>query len=402
MENYPSELLAIIFVATLAPLLAEWSVKYRQPVVVLEVFLGMLIGPHVFKLANFDGLIGTLGELGLAFLLFMVGLEIDLDKIRGKALSMAVTGWVLSFSVAIGCMLFFTKIGLIETPPALAAVALSTTALGILAPILRDRNQLDTDFGKYMIAVAAVGEFAPLLVISLLVIPSHGTLLHSVLIAVFIAIALFAAFIALNTRSSRLLEILTQTMQSSGQLPVRICLLVQVLFVALAAKFGLNIVIGAFAAGLVVGLTSKDTGGELLRHKLDAIGYGFLIPIFFIVVGMKFDVSVLWSDPLVPLQVLLLLGLLLLIRGVPVLLYRKELSIEDQISFAFYSATGLPLILIITEIGVSAGLMPASKAIVLVSAGMLSVLLFPNLALRLRAKLASVIDNKNEEPASEI
>lgn len=387
MEHYPSELLLIIFVAMLAPLLAEWSAKFRQPVVAIEVILGIVIGPHVLNLAKLDATINTLGELGLAFLLFMVGLEIDLEKIRGKPLSLAMTGWMLSFIVAIICMLFFSKIGFIETPPLLAAVALSTTALGVLLPILRDRNELDTEFGKYMIAVAAMGEFGPLLAISLLVIPTHDTFLHSLFMVTFIFIALVAANIALSARPSRLLELMAQTMQSSGQLPVRICLLVQVLFVALAAKFGLNIVMGAFTAGLVVGLVSKGESGALLRHKLDAIGYGFLIPIFFIVVGMKFDLNGLWSVPLAPLQIILLLGLMLLIRGVPVLLYKKELSSEEKVSFAFYSATGLPLILIISEIGVSVGLMPADRAAILVSAGMISVLLFPVLAVKLRTKL---------------
>lgn len=384
MENYPSELLLIVFVATLAPLLAQWSTKFRQPVIAVEVVLGILIGPHIFNIANLDGIISTLGELGLAFLLFMVGLEIDLDKIRGKPLLLATIGWVLSFTVAIICMLFFSKIGLISTPPLLFAIALSTTALGIILPILRDRNQIDTEFGKYMIAVAAMGEFGPLLAISLLVIPTHDTFLHTMFMVTFVFIALLAAYIALIARPSRVLELMTQTMQSSGQLPVRICLLVQVLFVALAAKFGLNIVIGAFTAGLVVGLVSKGEGGELLRHKLDAIGYGFLIPIFFIVVGMKFDVTALWSVPLAPLQIALLLGLLLVIRGIPVLLYKKELSTEEKVSFTFYSATGLPLILIISEIGVSVGLMPTDRAAILVSAGMISVLLFPILAVKLR------------------
>lgn len=388
MENYPSELLIIVFVAMLAPLIAEWNTKYKLPVVVVEVFLGILIGPHVFNLANLDGVIGTLGELGLAFLLFMVGFEIDIDRIRGKPLSLAVSGWLLSFGTALIFMFFFSKIGLISTPPLMAAVALSTTALGVLIPILRDRNELQTNFGKNMVAVAAMSEFCPLLLISLMVIPAHGTIIHTLLMISFILVVLLAAFVAIKARPSRILELMAYTMQSSGQLPVRVCILVQVLFVALATKFGLNIVIGAFAAGLVVGLANKGEGGEILRQKLDAIGYGFLIPIFFIVVGMKFEVGALWSVPLAPLQILLLLGLLLVIRTVPLILYKQELSIDDKISFAFYSGTSaLPLILIITEIGVSAGLMPANRAAILVSVGMISVLLFPLLASKMRGKL---------------
>jgi len=237
-----------------------------------------------------------------------------------------------------------------------------------------------------MVAAAAAGEFGPLVVISMLLIPTHSTFVHALFIVTFVIIAFVAAYIALNTRSSRLIDILTRTMQSSGQLPVRICILLQILFVALAAKFGLNIVMGAFAAGIVVKLAIKGKEGELLRHKLDAIGYGFLIPIFFIVAGMKFEVSALWSAPLAPIQVVLLLGLMLLVRGVPLFLYKKELTPEEQLPFAFYSATGLPLIIIISEIGVSSGLMPPDRASILVSAGMISVLLFPILAVKLRGK----------------
>jgi Kef-type K+ transport system membrane component KefB len=386
MEAYPSELLLIAFVAMLAPFLAELPGTFRLPVVVLEVILGILIGPQVFNLASSDGMTGTLGELGLTFLLFMVGLEIDFDKIRGRPLSLGVGGWFLSLFVAMVCMFFFNVIGLIQSPPVLAAVALSTTALGVLAPILRDRGELNTAFGTYMVGAAAVGEFGPLVVISMLLIPTNSTFMHALFMVTFIIIALAAANIALNTRSSLLIDVLTRTMQSSGQLPVRICILLQILFVALAAKFGLNIVMGAFAAGIVVGLAIKGEEGELLRHKLDAIGYGFLIPIFFIAAGMKFDVSALWSAPLAPIQVALLSGLLVFVRGIPVLLYKKELTPEEKLPFALYSATGLPLIVIISEIGVSSGLMRPDRAAILVSAGMISVLLFPILAVKMRGK----------------
>jgi len=386
MEAYPSELLLIAFVAMLAPLLAELPTGFRLPVVVLEVLLGIIIGPHMLHLAGPEGMVGTLAELGLTFLLFMVGLEIDFDKIRGRPLSLAISGWLLSFFVAMVCMFFFSVIGLIQAPPLLAAVALSTTALGVLAPILRDGGELDSPFGTYMVAAAAAGEFGPLMIISLLLIPTHDTFLHGLFMATYIIIAFIAANLALNARSSRLLEIMTRTMQSSGQLPVRICILLQILFVALAGKFGLNIVMGAFAAGMVAGLVIKGKQGEPLHQKLDAIGYGFLIPIFFIVAGMKFDISALWSAPLAPLQVVLLLGLLLFVRGIPLVLYKNELAQEERLPFAFYSATGLPLIVIISEIGVSSGLMPPDRAAILVSAGMLSVLLFPILAIKIRGK----------------
>jgi len=386
METYRSELFIIAFVAALAPLLAEIPSRFRLPVVVVELLLGILIGPHIFNLASPDGLVGMLGELGLTFLLFMVGLEIDLGEIQGRPSALAVGGWFLSFVVAMVSMFIVHAIGLIKGPPILAAVALSTTALGVLAPILRDEGVLDSDFGKLVLSAAAMGEFGPLVVISLLLIPTHSTVIHTIFIVAFIIVAFLAAYMAIQVRSSRLIEALAHTLQSSGQLPVRICIALQALLVVLAAEFGLNIVIGAFAAGMVVGLASRGEGGMLLRQKLDAIGYGFLIPIFFIDAGMRFDVSALWAGPLVPVQLIALLGLMVLVRGAPVLLYGRSLSRSDQLPFALYSATGLPLIVIIAEFGVSSGLMAEDRAAVLVSAGMISVLLFPIFAQRVRER----------------
>ena len=387
MENFRFELFLIALVAALAPLAAELPSRFRVPVVVVELVLGIIIGPHIFNLASPDGLVGTLGELGLTFLLFMVGLEIDLGEIQGRPMVLAIAGWLLSFAVALVSMFIVHSIGLIQAPPLLAAVALSTTALGILAPILRDEGVMDSDFGKVILPAAAMGEFGPLVVISMVLIPTHGTIIHTLFIVAFVAVAFLAAYMAIRVRTSKLIDTLAHTMQSSGQLPVRICIVLQALLVVLAAQFGLNVVFGAFAAGMVVGLASRGERGALLRQKLDAIGYGFLIPTFFIVAGMRFDVSALWASPLVPVQLLSLLGLLVLVRGAPVLLYKGELADADRLPFALYSATGLPLIVIITEIGVSSGLMAPDRAAVLVCAGMISVLLFPILAGRARRQV---------------
>ncbi|NJD05029.1 MAG: cation:proton antiporter [Methylococcaceae bacterium] len=384
METFRSELFFVAFAAALAPLLAELPSRFRLPVVVVEILLGILIGPHLFNLITPDGLVGLLGELGLTFLLFMVGLEIDLGEMQGRPMALAIGGWFLSFAVAMVCMFFVQAIGLIHAPPVLAAIALSTTALGVLAPILRDEGVLNTEFGKQVVSAAAMGEFGPLVVISLILIPSHSTVIHTFLVVVFLGIAFLAAHAAIRVRSSKLIDALAHTMQSSGQFPVRLCIALQALLVAMAAKFGLNVVMGAFAAGMVVGLASKGEAGSLLRQKLDAIGYGFLIPIFFIVAGMRFDLAALWSSPIVPVQIISLLGLLILVRGAPVFLYKQELAPADRLPFALYSATGLPLIVIITEIGVSSGLMAQDRAAVLVCAGMISVFLFPMLARRVR------------------
>lgn len=387
METYHSELVIVAVAAALAPALAELPSAVRVPVVVLEIVLGIVIGPHVLGLADPEGVIAPLSALGLTFLLFLVGLEIDVGEIRGRPMLLAVNGWLLSFSLAMACTLFLHAMGLIHAPPLLAAVALSTTALGIVIPILKDKGTLDSPFGRYLLAAAAMGEFGPLVVISLMLIPTHSTVVHSLFVVGFTAVAFFAAYVALVVRSSPLIERLAHTMQSSGQLPVRLCIVLQALLVALAEVFGLNIVIGAFAAGMVVGLATKGEQGQLLRQKLDAVGFGFLIPIFFITVGMRFDVTALWSGPLAPVQIIILLGLFVLVRGLPVLLYRNDLDRDQSLAFTFYSATGLPLIVIISELAVSSRLMSPDRAAVLVSAAMISVLLFPVLADRWRSQM---------------
>ncbi len=377
METYRLELLIIALMAALSPLLVKAFRHPRLPVVVAELLLGICIGPHALNLVNADGLLGVMGELGLTFLLFMVGLEINFNRIRGKPLALAGAGWIISLLTALACVSAARALGL-TSAPLLTAIALSTTALGILAPILRDNGQLETPFGHWLIAAAAMGEIGPLLALAF--IPTQTPLLNMTFMLFFAGVILLAAYAAMHVRSPKWMTILTESMQTSGQLPVRLCLALQALLIWLAAQFGFNVVLGAFAAGLVVNLGCKGEAGDLLKQKLDAIGYGFLIPFFFISAGMKFHLNYLGSSPLVVLQVAAVLGLMLLARGMPLFLYSKILPPRSKWSFALYSATGLPLIVIITELGNVLGIMTPDQGAVLISAGMLSVILFPLLA----------------------
>lgn len=233
-----------------------------------------------------------------------------------------------------------------------------------------------------------MGEFGPLIVISFALIPTHDTVWHTLFMLAFVGVAVLVADMAIRVRSSGWMDAIANTMRSSDHLPVRICIAVQALLVALAAKFGINVVIGAFTAGLVVNFSTKEESGLAFRKDLGAIGYGFLIPFFFINAGMRFDISALWARPLGLIEIAALLGFFVLIRAVPLLLYKNELAPTERLPFALYSATGLPLIVIISEIGLSSGSISLDQAAILVSAGMVSVLLFPTIAQRLmeRAK----------------
>jgi Kef-type K+ transport system membrane component KefB len=380
MEVDHTQLLLILLVGIVAPLIAEMPSGFRLPVVVIEIVLGILIGPHVLGLMSPDGVVGLLAQLGLAFLLFLVGLEIDLSRIHGPPLVLAVKAWGVALIVAATLTTVLGVMHILPAPPLVVAIAVTTTALGVLMPILRDSGDLETPFGTLVVAVAAVSEFGPLVVISLVLVPTHSPLVHTLFVGGFLAAAFFAASLAVRMRTSRWIESLGHTLLSSSQLPVRACVLLQIFLVALAEKFGLHMVLGAFAAGLIVRLASEGEKGLVLRQKLDALGYGYLIPLFFISVGMNFDMGALASSPLAPLQIAVYLGLFLAVRGAGLFLYQENLDRAHRWPFVLYTATGLPLIVVISELGTANGILDSEEAAALVSAGMISVLLFPLLA----------------------
>lgn len=387
MELNLTTLLIIAVIGVAAPLIAELPVGVRMPIVVLEILLGIAVGPHGLGLAEARGVLGFLGVLGLTFLFFLAGLEVDFERIRGRPLSLAARGWLLSFALGMVIVAVLRAIGF-TTAPVLVGVALTTTAIGTLLPILRDAGELETPFGNYVLAAGAIGELGPILMLSLIVTHDESHWSRAAVMLTFVVIAAVAIVIALRVHPPKAVALFARTMHASSQLPVRFCILLLVGLVTLAESFGLDVILGAFAAGLIVGLANRvdPSRDETLRHKLDAIGFGFLVPIFFVTSGIQFDLSALFDGWSALLRVPVFLALFLLVRGAPTLLYRGDLHRADLVPFALYSATALPLLVAITELGLKTGRMRTDNAAALVGAGMLSVLIFPLLALLLRAR----------------
>ena len=262
-------------------------------------------------------------------------------------------------------------------------LALTSTALGTLLPMLRDAGALETRFGGFVLAIGTVGEFGPIVAVALLLTGANpvGT---AVLLVVFVVIASAAALLAARTHQPRFVSMLSRHLHSSAQLPVRISVLLIVLLVWVASELGLDVLLGAFAAGIVVRLFTAGDDEEVIRVKLEAIGFGFLIPIFFIVSGMKFDLNALTSDPATMLRVPIFLLLFLFVRGAPAfLLYRREVPRNQLLPLALFSSTALPLVVVITSIGLDRGRLRPANAAALVGAGMLSVRLYPLLGFTL-------------------
>lgn len=372
-------LLVIVASPILSDLLSSWV---TVPGVVLEIGLGVVIGPWL-GIAHLDSTIEFLSQLGLASLMFLAGLEIDLPEVRGRPLRRAIAGWGISLvlGVAVGTALApldGARSGLI------VGMAMTTTALGTLLPILADSGQLGTDFGTRVLAGAAVGELGPILAISVL-LGSDRPWRTLVVLALFVVIVLAAAWWALHERSARLARLLDVTLFTSGQLAVRIVVMFLAFMVWVASELGLDVLLGAFAAGMVYRLFTSGADerlAELVEAKLHGLGFGFLVPVFFVVSGMQFDLDALTERPALLVAAVGFLVLFLAVRGVPTGLIERDLPTEQRVALGLYLSTQLPMVVVITSIGVRTGRLESGKAAALVAAAMLSVLLFPSLAQR--------------------
>jgi Kef-type K+ transport system membrane component KefB len=387
VEITEASIVVVAAVAVLAPILADLTPRVRVPIVVAEVALGVIVGPEVLGLAEVDDFIDALSVYGLAFLFFLAGMEIDFERTGGRPTELAFAGWWLSLALGLGIAFALWALGAI-TAPVLVGLAVTTTALGTLMPILRDAGVLGGRFGDYLVAAGAAGEFLPVVAVSVILAVESGEPARTALLLVFAVIAAAIGVVAVRSRPARVVRLVRTTMGTSGQLAVRLALLLIVGLVVLAAELDLDVILGAFVAGIVVGIVIRGTDAREFEAKLDAVGFGFLIPIFFIVTGMEYDLDALLADPIDIVLVPAFAALFLLCRGAPaLLLYRRDLPRDKRQPLALFSAAALPLVIAITEIGTETGAMDEREAVALVSAGMLSVLVFPILGLtRLRRR----------------
>ncbi|MDQ5832708.1 MAG: cation:proton antiporter [Actinomycetota bacterium] len=357
--------------------------RLAVPVVVLEILLGIVVGPELLGLAQPDDFLEFFSSLGLGMLFFFAGYEIDFERIRGSPLKLAALGWLLSLVLAysLGGLLALTGLvlSLVFTGSALA-----TTAIGTLIPILSDAGELRTRFGSYLLAAGAMGEFGPILLITF-VFSTQSATDNALILGVFILAAVAAAVVGVRG-VGRHWALFERTLESSSQLAIRLAVVAVFALATLAASLGLDLLLGGFVAGVIVRIALKGREVEIFESKLTAVGYGFFIPFFFVVSGVKFDLTALTEEPLRLLELPLFLALFFVVRGVPaLLLYRRQLDRQARLALAFFSSTELPLVVAITTIAIEQDHMRASTAASLIGAAILSTMIFPLVGLRLRA-----------------
>ena len=382
MEPDLTTLVIIAGVAVLAPIIADIPRRARIATVVVEILLGIVIGPEVLDIAEPDAFVDFLANLGLAALFFLAGREIDLRRIAGAPLRLAGTGWLIGLVLGVAIGFALDAAGVVSDPE-FVGIALATTALGVLVPVLRDAGLSATRFGTVALAVGAIGEVGPIILLSVF-LATDNDLLSAILLFAFGAIAVATAIGAVRFHPRRISRLIEETMHASGQLAVRICMLLLLALVFAAVELGQDLILGAFAAGLVLGYATRDSGAlDELWPKLDAIGWGLLIPFFFIRSGMTFDLDGLLESPASVAELPLFLALFLVVRGLPTFLARHEVPPGTLGPLALMAASALPLVVAITDVGVQTGRLASDTAASMVGAAMLSVLIYPALALAL-------------------
>jgi Kef-type K+ transport system membrane component KefB len=382
-------LLIVVSVAFAAPFVLGLLPSLRLPSVVLEIVMGIVIGPAVLGWVEIDEAIEVVSVLGLAFLLFLAGLEIEFDKLRGPILRLPAMGFALSFVLAFAVALGLKAAGLVETP-LLIAIVLCATSLGVIIPVLKDAGQVGSTFGQLVIAAGSIADFGAIILLSLFFSGEGSVGSTLVLIGALMVLGVLVFLGAAGAeRSMTISQNLLRLQDTTAQIRIRGAVVLLIAFAAVAQKLGLEVILGTFIAGAVLTLVDRDE--ELthpdFRRKLEAIGFGVFIPVFFVTTGVNFDLDALLDDASNIVMVPIFLLALLIARGVPALVYRSVLDTRRAAIAGLLQATSLPFIVAATTIGLDLDLVTASESAALIAAGLISVMAFPitGLALLRRA-----------------
>jgi Kef-type K+ transport system membrane component KefB len=390
-------LLIVVAVGFSAPLLLGLSERVRLPSVVLEIVAGIVIGPSVLGWVEPNVAIQILSLVGLSFLLFLSGLEVDLDRFRGRFLQRSMFGLGVSFALSLIVALVLASIGLVESY-LFVAIVLLATSLGLVVPVLKDSGESASAFGQLVIAAAALADFAAVILLSLLFSrEATGTGAQLVLLGGFVALVVAVGLaLARAGRSRSLSAALLRLQDTTAQIRVRGAVVLMVGFVALAQTLGLEVILGAFMAGALLKVIDRDA---MMTHpnftqKLEAIGFGFVIPVFFVASGLTFDLASLFESVSAAVRIPIFLVALVLIRGLPALFYRSDVGARRTVAAGLLQATSLPFIVAAAQIGMELGAISRATGAALVAAGLLSVLIFPLAALSV---LRGNVDRKGLE-----
>jgi Kef-type K+ transport system membrane component KefB len=377
--------LAIVAAAAfVAPLALGLVPSLRLPAVVLEIVLGIVLGPAALGWVEVDEPVRVMSLLGLAFLLLLAGLEVEFDRLRGRLLRLASLGFVASFGIAVAAGLVLDAAG-VTGAPLLIAIMLSATSLGVVIPVLKDSGEAGSPFGQLVIAGASIADIATIVLLSLFFSGESSGLGSKLVLLGGFAALVGAIGVAVSgvERSMRISAALVRLQDTTAQIRVRGAFVLLAAFVVLAEKLGLEAILGAFLAGAVLKLVDRDQAmtHPQFHRKLEAAGFGVFVPFFFVTSGLKFDLHALFASGSTVARVPIFLAALLAARGAPAVLYRRLVGARRSVAAGLLQATSLGFFVVAGEIGMELGLISRATGAALIAAGLLSVLLFPLAAL---------------------
>ncbi len=372
--------------ALAAPLALGLFPRVRLPAIVLEIVLGIVIGPQVLGWVSIDTPIQVMSLLGLAFLLLLAGLEVEYERFRGHLLRLTAIGYAISFALALLIGLGLHAAGLVKSP-LLIGIVLSATSLGIVIPVLKDAGQVGSPFGQLVVAGASIAEIATIVLLSLFFSGEASGLGVKLLLLGLFGLFVLAVGVAVVgvEQSMRISATLLRLQDTTAEIRIRGSFLLLAVFVVLAERLGLEAILGAFLAGAILKLVDRD---QMLTHpqfrqKLEAVGYGVFVPVFFVATGVGFELNALFANATTLARVPIFLAALLAARGMPALVYKSLTTRRQALAAALLQATSLSFLVVAGQIGVQLDLIRPAAYAALVAAGLLSVLLFPLTALTL-------------------
>jgi Kef-type K+ transport system membrane component KefB len=393
MELSFTHLLIVVAVAFAAPLALGFAPSARVPSVVVEIVLGIVVGPALLGWVEVDDPVAVFSTVGLAFLLFLAGLEIDFDRLRGRVLRLASVGMVASFAIALVVGLAL-KAGGFVSQPLFVAIVLSATSLGVLVPVLKDAGESGTTFGQLVIAAGTIADFATVILLSLFFSRESSSTTTKVILlgGLFVVAVLIVLAVGRLERFMHLSVVLRRLQDTTAQIRIRGAFVLLIGLVALANQLGLEVILGAFIAGAILSLVDRDR--EMthpdFRRKLEAVGFGVFIPVFFVTTGVRYDLDALTAHASTLAHVPIFLAALVVVRGLPALLYRGVIPRERIPVAMLMQATSLPFIVAATQIGLALDVVTPANAAALIAAGLLSVVFFPAASLVLLRRQMAV------------
>lgn len=371
----------IALAALLSPLASALTRK-KIPDVVFLIAFGIIIGPNILHLADTEGGVELIKELGLGVLFLIAGYEINTAKLKSRQGGSAIVVWLICFALGIlgaGIMAGFSKP---FTSLVAVGIALSSTALGTLLPMLKNNGASGTKVGDAFLLHGAVGEVMPIFAMALL-LSTHSPIMAVVILLLFMVIAVASAIIPHRAfeHIPGLRRVMAAEANTTSQTMLRLAMLLLAALMMAAAVFELDVVLGAFSAGIILRSLTPNGAVEPFTKRLEVLGFSFLIPLFFICSGMGIDITVVTKEPLT--LVMILVGILL-IRGLPVFLAEQFTNtdsglktVNEKVQLALYSSAGLPIIVAVTQVATSHDLISQDMASLLVTGGAITVLLFP-------------------------